>query len=659
MGIYNLSNHQLIKIPEVLSYKLPKKNADFLAYIQELEKESKDTTTSKKKETYKQLIIRDLKNNKEVVFENVENYIFSKNGEYLAYSIKNEKKKQKKKEDETEVKEDEIVEVEEVSTQKEGVYLVSTKNMQELAISDEEGIYSKLSFDEEANFLAFIATHDEEKEEIKDYAVYLYNIENQNLLNLDNDLNGIPKDWVISENYTPEFSKNSKSLYLGIAPKKEPKDTTFIEEDYAILDVWHYKDDYLQPQQLANLKRELEKSFLSVVHLDNPAQLIVLQDEKMNYTRLVNEGNADFVFGMSDYGNRVEKQWLGSGVGSYYLINTKTGKKEEILKNLHGNVYVSPTGKNLVFFDRESANWYAYTISSGKITHLNNNIEVSFADEQHDSPDFAYPYSLIGWSKDDASVWIKDRYDIWEFDLNTNLPPKNITHSFGRENKISFNYLKLDKDARYIDTDKKIILSAFQEDDKQSGFYEWHQNRKPKKLFMEAMSGHRSLIKAKDSENYLFVHQSFTIPPTLVSSKNLKSFTVLHQTNPQQKNYNWGTVELIYYTAQKGKPATGMLFKPEDFDADKKYPLLAYFYERRSDNLHTYEAPAPTPSRLNITYFVSNGYLVFVPDIEYTDGYPGRSAEEYVDAGVDYLKTFDFVNGDKIGIQGQSWGDIK
>lgn len=659
LGIYNLANHQLIKIPEVLNFKLPEKNGDYVAYLREVEKESKDTIKSKKKETFKKLVLRDLKNDKEVSFDNAEHYIFSENGDYLAYTIKNEKKKNEKKEEKTTENETaEVEKLEAVSNEKEGVYLVRTKDMQEIAITDKDGVYSKLKFNKNSNLLAFIATHDKEKEEIKKYSVNLFKTDNQELLRFDNDLNGIPTDWVISENYTPEFSENSKSLYLGIAPKKEAKDTTFIEEDHAILDIWHYKDEYLQTQQLVNLKRELEKSYLSVVHLDHPNRLIPLQDEKMNYVRLVNEGNADFVFGMSDYGNRIEKQWQSSGMSSYYTIDTKTGSKKEVLKNLRGNVSISPEGKNLVFFDRESSNWYTYDIASGNVRHLNKNINVSFANEQHDSPDLASPYSLIGWTKDDASVWIKDRYDIWEFDLKTNQAPKNMTHAYGRENKISFNYLKLDKEARHIDTDKKMILTAFQENDKQSGFYELYskQNRKPKKIYMEAMSGHRSLIKAEESEDYLFTHQSFIIPPTLVSTKNLKNFTALHQTNPQQKDYNWGTVELIHYTAQNGKPATGMLYKPEDFDANKKYPLLSYFYERRSDDLHGYEAPAPTPSRLNITYFVSNGYLVFVPDIEYTEGYPGRSAEEYVDAGIDYLKTFDFVNGDKIGIQGQSWG---
>jgi hypothetical protein len=48
----------------------------------------------------------------------------------------------------------------------------------------------------------------------------------------------------------PYFSKDGSKLYFGIAPvpQKEPEDTLLPEEKYSV-DVWNYKDDYLQPQQ--------------------------------------------------------------------------------------------------------------------------------------------------------------------------------------------------------------------------------------------------------------------------------------------------------------------------------------------------------------------------------------------------------------------------
>ncbi|MEB0249648.1 prolyl oligopeptidase family serine peptidase, partial [Mucilaginibacter sp. 5B2] len=62
------------------------------------------------------------------------------------------------------------------------------------------------------------------------------------------------------------------------------------------------------------------------------------------------------------------------------------------------------------------------------------------------------------------------------------------------------------------------------------------------------------------------------------------------------------------------------------------------------------------PSRLPISWFVSNGYLVFAPDISYETGHPGASAVEFVNSGVEALKKNPWVDGQHIGIQGQSWG---
>lgn len=661
LGIYNLSKKTIIKFPEIHSFKLPKENGNYLAYLQEVEIEA-DTIKKTKKENFKRLILRDLKAQREISFDHVDQYAFSENGSYLVYNIKSTDKKKEEEDKESEENSEENIEnkssEEETENKKEGVYLIDTKTFTEIAVTDKEGIYSNLVFNENSNLLTFIATHDEKKEEVKDYMIYLYDIESHSLQDLDNHISGMPENWVFSENYSPKFSKNSNKLYVGIAPKKEPKDTTLIEEDYAVLDIWHYKEDYLQTQQLANLKRDLKRTYLSVVALDNTSKLIPLEDEKMNYTRLVHKGDADFVLAASDYGNRIARQWDLNGEMTYYLVSTKTGEKKEVLKNLIGRVTMSPEGKNLVFYDSKSQDWFVYDVASERIQHLNKGLDISFANERHDQPSDASAYTLIGWTEGDKSVLINDRYDIWEFFLDSDKTPKNITQSYGRENKINFSYIKLDKEATHINTKQPLLLAAFQEDNKESGFYtlDVQKNKSPKKLLMEPKSGHRTLVKAKDADNYLFVQESFVLPPSLVHTKNLKTTNLLHRTNPQQADYNWATSELIYYTAQNGKPAVGMLIKPEDFDETKQYPVISYFYERRSDALHQYEAPAPTPSRLNITYFASNGYLIFVPDIEYTEGYPGRSAEEYVDAGIDYLKTFDFVNKDKIGIQGQSWG---
>lgn len=49
--------------------------------------------------------------------------------------------------------------------------------------------------------------------------------------------------------------------------------------------------------------------------------------------------------------------------------------------------------------------------------------------------------------------------------------------------------------------------------------------------------------------------------------------------------------------------------------------MLVYFYELYSDNLHRHYAPEPHRSTINFTFYTSRGYLVFVPDIVYKEGW--------------------------------------
>ncbi|MDE0649443.1 MAG: prolyl oligopeptidase family serine peptidase, partial [Gammaproteobacteria bacterium] len=88
----------------------------------------------------------------------------------------------------------------------------------------------------------------------------------------------------------------------------------------------------------------------------------------------------------------------------------------------------------------------------------------------------------------------------------------------------------------------------------------------------------------------------------------------------------------------------------------EEYPMMVYFYERSSDGLYGYTAPAPGSSSINRSFYVSRGYLLFVPDIPYRDGYPGESALDAVVPGVLELVEEGFVDADRIGVQGHSWG---
>ncbi len=59
---------------------------------------------------------------------------------------------------------------------------------------------------------------------------------------------------------------------------------------------------------------------------------------------------------------------------------------------------------------------------------------------------------------------------------------------------------------------------------------------------------------------------------------------------------------------------------------------------------------------INVAYFVSNGYLVFDPDIFYKTGQPGEDAYNSVMSAVKYLSRYKWVDTTKMAVQGHSWG---
>jgi dipeptidyl aminopeptidase/acylaminoacyl peptidase len=163
------------------------------------------------------------------------------------------------------------------------------------------------------------------------------------------------------------------------------------------------------------------------------------------------------------------------------------------------------------------------------------------------------------------------------------------------------------------------------------------------------------ILKAKNAPSYL-IQQASPAASELYYGDNPGNPTLVTNIAAQQKEYNWFTTALVKWKMLDGKMSEGILFKPENFDPKKKYPVIFYFYERNSDGLYNYRAPAPSASTINIPYFVSNGYLVFDPNIYYKTGEPGKSAYNSVVSAAQYLSKMPFVDSTRMGIQGQSWG---
>jgi len=537
-----------------------------------------------------------------------------------------------------------------------GVYVYDAAKDTAKAISTGKGTYRSLTFDDAGKQAAFTAEKNPEKALVKLYKLYYYDFvkDSANVV-AANNMGAMPKKWAVSGDGRVYFSKNGNDLFFSTAPIPKPVDTTIVDFEVAKLDIWNYKDDYMQPQQLNTLQRDLRRSYLAVIRPAKGTDMIQVAD--IAVPDLVIPENARYALGLSDTGSRVQTQWEGGPtVKQAFLIDLNSGERKLISSKIRANYTVSPGDKYIFWFDFKGQNWYTYNIATQTTTNITKNIPVKFGDELNDQPDDPAQYGSVTWTEGDKQIFIYDRYDIWSIDPATGLAT-NFTNGIGRKQKLIMRYVSTDPEKRYVTPKQTFWMRVQDEETKQWGYYTKvvGTDKEPQKVVMGPFE-YSPIGKAKNADSYIYTKASYQLSPDLYTTTNFKKEAKLSATNPQQANYNWGTAELVTWTTPKGHTSKGILYKPENFDPNKKYPMIAYFYEKLSDGLYSYQVPAPTPSRLNISFFVSNGYLVFAPDIAYDNGYPGPSAVEYINSGVEALKKNPWVDGAHIGIQGQSWG---
>jgi dipeptidyl aminopeptidase/acylaminoacyl peptidase len=512
--------------------------------------------------------------------------------------------------------------------------------------------------DEEGTQAAFVAERDSSSKSLqKFYKLYYHKTGTDSaVLIADRTTKGLAANWTISENANILFSKSGKRLFVGTAGILPVKDTSLPDFERVSVDVWHYNDDYIQPQQLKTLDNDLRRNYSARVDLANK-QLVQLVNDRFRNIIQSGEGDGDMFYATSDYGKRIATQWQGFSMSDIYAINPETGASELVTRDFKGSlVQPSYSGKYLLFYDERKPGYFVYNSLTKKTYPVAKDIKTSFGDEENDVPDDPNAYGVVRWMENDKYVLIYDRYDIWQVDPEAN--ERSVLLTNGRKDKTQYRYVATDPDERFIKPGQKMLMRLYDERDKSEGLavLDLGKNNTVSTYFKEPVNIGFAVQKAKDADVLSYTKETFTRSTDLYVQPVNGNVMQLSHTNPQQSAYNWGTSELFKWKAYTGKETEGVLYKPEDFDPKKKYPMIVYFYERSNNTLNNYIAPAPTPSRLNIPFFVSRGYVVFVPDIWYKKGYPGQSAYDYILSGTRAVVKQGYVDSTKIGLQGQSWG---
>lgn len=654
LGIYDLEKGTLDTIKNIRDFKVPEKWSGWIAYQKEhiestflkevviadstiidTTKVVKSRPLKKKKNKHSfKLHFRNLLTQEEKVYPAVLDYQFAENKNRFAFTTTGND-----------------------STLLGGVYLFDCTVKNEKALWRQKGKFKQLTFDESGTQLAFHANFDTTDAQIPPFEL-LYWKEGQDTAHsiATNQASFLEENWRVSEHGRIGFSDNGSKLFFGIAPNPILQDTSLLEEEIVSVEVWHWNDPKLYPQQEVQKDREEKRAYTVVWH-PQTKRFVQLGSLDAPNTRASAGGNASHVIAYNENPYYKSVSWNGGPAArDVYLINTKTGAKKEIAKKVNGSVSLSPAGKYAFAYISPDSAWYSYEVQSGKITQMTDNKTNPFYDELNDRPMHPRASGFATWTANDKNFLVYDRYDIWKIDPRGMVAPKRLTN--GREKGWQYRYIRLDREKWHVEENERMLLKVFDEETRESG-YAWLDNTTGN-LTSPTMTKHyhgRRVVKAKNSDKLLFTQEDFrTFPDLQYSNLNFDNPKKISDANPQQHQFHWGTMEPYTWTSLDGQSLDGLLVKPDNFDPNKKYPLIVNFYERSSDGLYRHRAPFPHRSTINYSFYVSKGYVIFNPDIPYKIGYPGESCYNAVMSGVTALLKEGFVDKERIGVQGHSWG---
>ncbi len=644
LGIYLFDQDTLMKYPEVESFSVNSEN-DWMAVSFKYNELTEDASGGKKKKRWKckkdktpeyesdgnlLWLYHPTKPGKE--FKNVTDFTMAEKGTQVAYTIHRKIE----------------------ATDSVHMTIFHTENQTQWVDQNRYTSIQKMQFDHGENQLAFLTSSDTSK--VKQFELRLLRVDGTEIALIDSAAVGVDSLHAVSRNYYPRFTLNDDLLYFGVGMREfeTPKDT-LLESEKVKLDLWHHGEARLQPQQLLELKRDETDAYLHVYHIA-VGKIVPLENDSLTVYPVTNLKGTKII-ASNDEPYEFTYNWASPRQEDFYTVDIETGEVKPLLINALFNPSLSPSGAYYAFF--KDGNYHFGNVDSGETTCITcDTTGITWTSDMNGMPMEAYPNGRIQWNREETTVYLQSEFDLWQYNHQDG-SFKSFTHELGKLNNVELQMVEWERDSVYFEHEN-VYFRGFDRTTKGTHFYNLRAHDDHHDLVETAYfdASVYPLERSKNKQRSFMRKMTFESYPEIYTyTDDLQNAKRISITNPQQEEYNWGTVELTKWTSYDGIELEGLLYKPENFDSTKSYPLMVYFYELYSDRLHQHYIPKPTASIIYATEYASAGYVVFMPDIRYKPGHPAASAYDCIMSGTDHvLDLLPNVDSTRMALQGQSWG---
>lgn len=601
----------------------------------------------------KSLLIYDLDNRREHYIGDIGEYLTDKKSDYIAYTITSEDKRGN------------------------GIYIYNPANMTTRALETGNFRYSNLSWNSQKNALAAYRYNkiDEEVDYTNMHILVIGGIDStiHKSEYLVNEIDGLAEDMGPAVNSSAQsnaitWSEDGDRLFIKLKTyeqnEESAEDDKSDNKEKSTVQVWHWNDEKLLSERIMEKERKKNEVFDAIFFRGSNSIIQLTGDEMQKL--VFSKGTDNWAIGKD---NREYLSDWDVNKNDLYRINLVTGNKklmeEKYTSSYWSEIPISPDGTKAILWD--GTHYWCYDFEQDSKRNISEGLEVSFVNREYDMYGYSPDWGFEGWIKGQNAIIVNDDLDLWLLPLDDSSEPQNLTQSVTSKDSIRFSFEDLeiaDKpeiEERYIDLSAPNILLAYNKRTKYSGYYNLQNEQLTELLYEPARlsSSWRDsqLIKSKKSDVVIYKKGDYqNYPESYLSTVDLASSKKITDTNPQQLRYKWGRRILIEYTNDDGVPLQGVLSIPDTYKKGQKLPMIVYSYEQLSHRTYQYPTPYLSGSSIPEMLYVSDGYLFLQPDIHFNVGTPHSDMHECIDAAIEKVIELGYVDEQRIGYEGFSFG---